>query len=59
MILVKQEYTTAHTYKMNLNALKVKLLQIQVQIRYIRVLQQKLNDNAEAISRRYKGNTLP
>jgi hypothetical protein len=48
---MKQEYTSAHKYKFNLNALKVKLLQIQVQIRYNRILQRKLNeDNVEAIS---------
>jgi hypothetical protein len=27
---MKQEYTSAHTYKLNLNALKVKILQVQV-----------------------------
>jgi hypothetical protein len=30
--LTKQEYTTAHTYKLNLNAMKVKILQFKVQI---------------------------
>jgi hypothetical protein len=49
-----------HTCKLNLNALKVKLLQIHFQIRYIRVLQRNLNeDNMEAVSWRYKDNTLP
>jgi hypothetical protein len=49
-----------HTYKLNLNALKVKLLQIHFQIWYIRVLQRNLNeDNMEAVSWRYKDNTLP
>jgi hypothetical protein len=26
--LIKQEYTSAHTYKLNLNALKIKILEI-------------------------------
>jgi hypothetical protein len=30
--LLKQKYTSAHTYKLNLNALKVKILQSKVQI---------------------------
>jgi hypothetical protein len=29
-VLIKQEYTSADTYKLNLNALKVKILQISV-----------------------------
>jgi hypothetical protein len=36
--LMKQEYTSAHIYKLNLNALKVKILQFNVQLRYIQVL---------------------
>jgi hypothetical protein len=47
---MKQEYSSAHTYKLNLNALKDKILQFKVKIRYIRVLQWKLSDNVEAIS---------
>jgi hypothetical protein len=35
---MKRAYTSAHTYKHNLNALNVKILQFKVQIRYIRVL---------------------
>jgi hypothetical protein len=35
------------TYKLNLNDLKVKILQFKVQIWYITVLRRKLNDKAE------------
>jgi hypothetical protein len=34
---MKQEYTCAHTYKLNLNDLIIKILQFIVQIQYIRV----------------------
>jgi hypothetical protein len=34
---MKQKYTGAHTYKMNLSALNFKILQFKVQIQYIRV----------------------
>jgi hypothetical protein len=36
--LMKQECISAHTYKLNLNDLIIKILQLKVQIRYIRVL---------------------
>jgi hypothetical protein len=58
-ILDEAGIQSAHIYKLSLNALKVKILQIRVQIRYIRVLQWKLNDNTGAISRGYKGKTFP
>jgi hypothetical protein len=33
---MKQEYTSAHTYKLNLNRLIIKILQFKIPIRYIR-----------------------
>jgi hypothetical protein len=35
---MKQEYTSAHTYKLNSNTLEVKILQFKIQIQYIRVV---------------------
>jgi hypothetical protein len=48
---MKQEYTSEHTYKMNLNALKVKYYNLKFEFDISEFLQWKLNDNAEVISR--------
>jgi hypothetical protein len=44
--LTKQEYTSAHTYKLNLNELVVKIIKnFEFQIQYIRVTSGNLNDS--------------